>query len=98
MARADPSRVEGMGSAGGARQVPPRAARALADGRSLTRDLAADLLTHLPELGSAKAQRHLDTWVEQAAETLLALSEVLEERLLDLGSTVDTGGRPVVHR
>ena len=34
----------------------------------------------------------LDAWVEQASDTLRALSEALEERLLELGST--RGTRP----
>lgn len=77
-----------MGSADGARQAPARVVQALAEGRSMTRELAADLLTHLPELGSPPEQRLLDAWVEQAADTLLALSDAFEERLLDLGSSL----------
>ena len=54
--------------------------------------MSDDLLTHLPDLGDLPTQRALDAWVEQAADTLRALSEALEERLLDLGST--RGTRP----
>jgi hypothetical protein len=64
----------------------PATLRALAAGRSTTRTLSDDLLTHLPDLGDLPTQRALDTWVEQAADTLRALSEALEERLLDLGT------------
>jgi hypothetical protein len=64
----------------------PATLRALATGRSTTRTLSDDLLTHLPDLGDLPTQRALDTWVEQAADTLRALSEALEERLLDLGA------------
>lgn len=74
-----------MGSPG-VRRVPARVVRALADGRSLTREVAADLLTHTPELDSDVEQRLLDVWVEEAAEALLAVSEALEVRLLELGS------------
>jgi len=48
--------------------------------------MSDDLLTHLPDLGDLPTQRALDAWVEQAADTLRALSEALEERLLELGS------------
>src|SRR3954471_15622992 len=65
----------------------PGTLRALATGRSSTRTLSDDLLTHLPDLGDLPTQRALDAWVEQAADTLRALSEALEERLLDLGAT-----------
>src|SRR6476619_7910487 len=64
----------------------PATLRALATGRVTTRTLSDDLLTHLPDLGDLPTQRALDTWVEQAADTLRALSEALEERLLELGS------------
>jgi len=64
----------------------PATLRALAAGRSATRTLSDDLLTHLPDLGDLPTQRALDTWVEQAADSLRALSEALEERLLDLGA------------
>jgi hypothetical protein len=46
----------------------------------------------MPELGSPPEQRLLDAWVEQAADTLLALSDALEERLLDVGSTLGSDG------
>ncbi|GAB3877121.1 hypothetical protein GCM10028802_16520 [Terrabacter terrigena] len=57
--------------------------------------MSDDLLTHLPDLGDLPTQRALDAWVEQAADTLRALSEALEERLLHLGSAAvpDTSGR-----
>lgn len=74
-----------MGSPG-VRRVPARVVRALADGRVLARELAADLLTHTPELDSEVEQRLLDAWVEEAAEALLAVSDALEVRLLELGS------------
>src|SRR6476659_7295856 len=64
----------------------PATLRALATGRSATRTMSDDLLTHLPDLGDLPTQRDLDAWVEQAADTLRALSEALEERLLELGS------------
>lgn len=64
----------------------PATLRALAAARSTTRASSDELLTHLPDLGDLPTQRLLDTWVEQAADTLRALSEALEERLLDLGS------------
>ena len=38
------------------------------------------------DLGDLPTQRALDAWVEQGADTLRALSEALEERLLELGS------------
>ncbi|CAN7289561.1 hypothetical protein LJR027_001306 [Terrabacter sp. LjRoot27] len=79
--------TEGSRVAGAA---DPATLRALAAGRSTTRALSDDLLTHLPDLGDLPTQRALDTWVEQAADTLRALSEALEERLLDLGAP----GRP----
>lgn len=64
----------------------PATLRALATARGATRTLSDDLLTHCPDLGDLPTQRALDGWVEQAADTLRALSEALEERLLDLGS------------
>src|SRR3954452_11852284 len=64
----------------------PGTLRALSSGRSSTRTLSDELLTHLPDLGDLPTQRALDAWVEQAADTLRALSESLEERLLELGS------------
>jgi hypothetical protein len=87
-----------MGSAERARRVPTPVVQALGEGRSLTRELAAELLTHMPELGSAGEQRLLDTWVEQAADTLLALSDALEERLLELGSSLSEDERRAVPR
>jgi hypothetical protein len=92
-AQAHLSTVVAMGIPAGARRVPPRVVQGLVEGRSLTRALAADLLTHMPELGSPAEQRLLDAWVEQAADTLLALSAALEERLLDVGTPVGTGDR-----
>ncbi len=59
--------------------------RGLARARSTTGEMAQELLSHLPELGDAATQRALDTWVEQAADTLSAVSEAIEERLLELG-------------
>jgi hypothetical protein len=64
----------------------PATLRALAAGRATARSLSEELLTHLPDVGDLPTQRALDTWVEQAADTLAALSEALEERLLDLGA------------
>ena len=64
----------------------PATLRALTTSRASTRAMSDELLTHLPDLGDLPTQRALDAWVEQAADTLLALSEALEERLLDLGS------------
>jgi hypothetical protein len=68
----------------------PATLRALTTSRATTRAMSDDLLTHLPDLGDLPTQRALDTWVEQAADTLRALSEALEERLLHLGSTAVT--------
>ena len=59
--------------------------RTLASARSRTKEMSDDLLGHLPDVGDLATQRLLDRWVEQAADTLLALSEAAEERLLDLG-------------
>lgn len=87
-----------MGSAGGGRRVPVRVVRGLADGRALTRELAADLLTHTPELAGDTEQHQLDAWVEQAAEALLALADALEARLLELGATLSPGERASVRR
>lgn len=58
--------------------------RALAEARTTTARLSDDLLTHVPDLGDRIVQRALDEWVEQAADTLRAVSEALEDRLLDL--------------
>lgn len=60
-----------------------RTLRALARARSVTAALSDDLLTHVPDLGDLSTGRVLDAWVEQAADTLRALSEAIEERLLD---------------
>jgi hypothetical protein len=54
--------------------------------------MAGDLLTHVPDVGDVVTQRLLDAWVEQAADTLLALSDALEERLLARGSTMAPDG------
>ncbi|GAA2489447.1 hypothetical protein [Terrabacter carboxydivorans] len=70
----------------GAGAADPAILRALTTGRSTTRTMSDELLTHLPDLGDLPTQRALDAWVEQAADTLRALSEALEERLLELGS------------
>ena len=70
----------------GAGASDPAILRALTTARSTTRSMSDELLTHLPDLGDLPTQRALDAWVEQAADTLRALSEALEERLLDLGS------------
>lgn len=59
--------------------------RSLAAVRASTRDLSHQLLTHLPDLGDRATQRALDAWVEQAADTLRALSEAMEDRLLEVG-------------
>lgn len=64
----------------------PPTLRALTTSRAAARSMSDELLTHLPDLGDLPTQRALDAWVEQAADTLRALSEALEERLLDLGS------------
>ena len=64
----------------------PATLRALDRSRRVTAELADQLLTHLPDLGDIGTQRALDSWVEQAADTLRALSEALEERLIDVGS------------
>jgi|SRR6478609_1419619 len=73
----------------------PATLRALADARAGARSLSDALLTHLPDVGDLATQRLLDAWVEQGADTLRALAEALEERLLDLGSAgtgpADTG-------
>ncbi|WP_323096727.1 hypothetical protein [Intrasporangium sp. YIM S08009] len=64
----------------------PATLRALVDARAGARSLSDALLTHLPDVGDLATQRLLDAWVEQGADTLRALAEALEERLLDLGS------------
>lgn len=78
----------------GAGAADPAILRALTTGRSTTRTMSDELLTHLPDLGDLPTQRALDAWVEQAADTLRALSEALEERLLELGSA-RPGQQPV---
>ena len=79
----DGSRVTGA--------ADPATLRALTTSRSTTRTLSDELLTHLPDLGDLPTQRALDAWVEQAADTLRALSEALEERLIDLGTAPVSG-------
>jgi hypothetical protein len=64
---------------------------ALAGVRRTALDLADDLLTHLPELGDPLTQRAVDGWVEQAADTLRAVAEAVEERLLEVGRTPSNG-------
>lgn len=61
---------------------------ALTDARRTGLVLAEDLLTHLPDLGEPASQRAVDAWVEQAADTLRAVAETIEETLLDLGATL----------
>ena len=70
------------------RAADPATMRGLAASRSTTRELSEELLTHLPDL---------DAWVEQAADTLLALSEALEERLLDLGAASSSAAAASAH-
>ncbi len=105
-----PMTMSGRESAAPRGPADPATLRALTRARGVTRGLADDLLTHLPDLGDLTTQRALDAWVEQAADTLVALSEALEERLIDLGRTAtgpaerapghlaegarQTGGRP----
>ena len=72
----------------------PATLRALATSRAATRSMSDELLTHVPDLGDLPTQRALDAWVEQAADTLRALSEALEERLLDLGSAAPSATSP----
>src|SRR6478736_7337041 len=83
----------------GAGASDPAILRALTTARSTTRSMSDELLTHVPDLGDLPTQRALDAWVEQAADSLRALSETVEERLLDLGSrragtAVDTSPDP----
>jgi hypothetical protein len=70
------------------------ALRALAAARAETRAMSDRLLDHLPDVGDLATQRLLDTWVEQAADALRALSEAAEERLLDLGRPSRPDGIP----
>lgn len=79
------------------RAADPATMRGLAASRSTTRELSEELLTHLPDLGDLPTQRALDAWVEQAADTLLALSEALEERLLDLGAASSSAAAASAH-
>ena len=67
-----------------------RVLRTLAKARAETRATSDRLLEHVPDLGDLTTQRLLDTWVEQAADALRALSEAAEECLLHRGR----GGRP----
>ncbi|MDN5789935.1 MAG: hypothetical protein L0H25_03595 [Micrococcales bacterium] len=75
----------GTAGEGGAR---PATRRALGRIHRTTREIADDLLGHLPDLGDAHAQRAVDAWVDQAAETMRALTQSLEDRLL--GSRQDS--------
>src|SRR6186713_288451 len=68
--------------------------RALVAARAETRSMSDRLLDHLPDVGDLATQRLLDAWVEQAADTLRALSEAAEERLLDLGRASPPDGIP----
>jgi hypothetical protein len=68
--------------------------RALATARLETRAMSDRLLDHLPDLGDLATQRLLDAWVEQAADTLRAVSEAVEERLLDVGRPGAPDGIP----
>ena len=70
------------------------ALRALAAARAETRAMSDRLLDHLPDVGDLATQRLLDAWVEQAADALRALSEMAEERLLDLGRPSTPDGIP----
>lgn len=81
------------------RGVPPSVLlRSLAEGRATTRRMAGELLTHVPDVGNPSTQRLLDAWVEQAADTLLALSDAFEERLLGSGRTPSAGDHARAHR
>lgn len=64
---------------------PSATLAALAEARRTGLELADELLTHLPDLGDPVTQRAVDAWVEQAADSLRAVAEACEERLLDLG-------------
>lgn len=78
--------------------VAARAALAdLAGARRVAFAAADELLGHAPDTGDLAASRHLDAWVDQAADTLRALSEALEESLIDLGASLtrsDAAHRP----
>lgn len=87
------------------RPATPAVLAALTDARRLGLDLADDLLTYLPDLGDRVTQRAVDGWVEQAADTLRGLAELVEERLIDLGRSAadaatpsDTTGPADAHR
>jgi hypothetical protein len=67
------------------RRTAASSLRALAATRAAARDQADELLLHVPVVGDLGVQRLLDGWVEQAADTLRAVSEAAEERLLELG-------------
>ena len=67
------------------RRTATASLRALAATRAVPRDQADELLLHVPVVGDLAVQRLLDSWVEQAADTLRAVSEAAEERLLELG-------------
>lgn len=84
------------GTAAG-RHATPAVLAALSDARRLGLDLSEELLTHLPDLGDPVTQRAVDTWVEQAADTLRAVAESLEERLIDLGRA-PADPTPTTHR
>lgn len=74
-----------MSEGSGPGRSPSATLAALAEARRTGLELADELLTHLPDLGDAVTQRAVDAWVEQAADSLRALAEACEERLLDLG-------------
>lgn len=74
--------IEGTGAGG---RPTNAVVTALAGIRRTGLDLADDLLTHLPDLGDPLTQRAVDAWVEQAADTLRAVAEAVEERLLEVG-------------
>jgi hypothetical protein len=65
--------------------------RALDATRAQAREQADELLLEVPVLGDLGVQRLLDRWVEQAADTLRALSEAAEERLLELARAGEPG-------
>lgn len=79
------------------RHTTPAVLAAIAEARRLSLGLSEELLTHLPDLGDAVTQRAVDSWVEQAADTLRALGEALEERLIELGRARADPGR-TTHR
>ena len=81
-------------ASGGPPTADGAALRALAAARAETRAMSDRLLGHLPDVGDLATQRLLDAWVEQAADTLRAVSEAAEERLLDLGRPGPPDGIP----